>query len=1110
MKTTDNIHCGRLLGLAVAGAFALFGCSPEAQEDKMAERAESYFEAEEFDKARIEYLNLLRENPSDERAIRQMGLIWMKHGAPMRAIQFLFRASEQAPDDLEVRQELASAFVALQDIASARKEALAVLDQSPSEERAILLLANTSRTKEEVDRHNAKIALAMAKAKDDGVDYDGEQPIDYEVEETKERLKSLDKETNAAFHLATAILAAREGAAQEEVKKSLDQALAIDSNSPSVFLARATYFLNTGDPDQGRVALEKAVDFSPPRSTAKLRYIEFLGRVKEMDLAQQEVEELTTVARDFIPGWTLKAELAGAANKADEALQMLKEVFARDPMNVQANRLKARILLSKNDIAGAVEILDRISELYPGLPGLKIELAQVHRGAGDLEKARIPLRQILAIDPNFSEALLLLALIDRDKGEGNAAVASLRKLLEANPGHVQAQLVLANIYQRLGQLDEAAAIYRNRIEAGDGAGPYFMLGKLERSRENPDVARQYLEKAQELAPLDPTITFDLVDLDIEEEKFEEAHRRVQASLDRGPNWQAYYLKGRILFAEKKWQEAEATLSKALELKPGSITVYNLMVDIALAKEQPAEAIARLESLLKANPESFVHLMPLAMICERGKDFAEAARHYRRLLAIEPDFVPALNNLAYLLAGPLDQLAEAQVLAAKARSLDLEHPGIADTLGWIFYKQKEYQQALDLLEEAVGKAPGVAEIQFHVGMARYMVGSKQGAREALEKAVASEADFTGKAEAIERLAFLGGGIGGESSPSEAQTVEQLDAMAQKQPDDPLVRIQLGLAHETKGSYQKAAAAFEAALKINSDLVAALTGLARLYVGPLDDLEKAGGFARKARTLAPNDPEIAGVLGRVTLREGNYAYALGLLREAIEKTDDDIAVRLDFAHAAYSLGRVDDAREAMRRVADLKAGVSEIAEAKEFLSMTTPPQGDWENLGSAAERKLAEDPEYVPALMIRGALHESRGETRDAIGTYEGVLGRYPDFVPVQVRLAALWGKDPERLDEARGLAIKAREAMPDDAGVARVLGEISYRQGENKYAIRLLEESATEAAIDAEGLFYLGKAYLEVERTDDGRETLRKALEAGLDAALAKEVRVLLTQLDSDN
>ena len=35
------------------------------------------------------------------------------------------------------------------------------------------------------------------------------------------------------------------------------------------------------------------------------------------------------------------------------------------------------------------------------------------------------------------------------------------------------------------------------------------------------------------------------------------------------------------------------------------------------------------------------------------------------------------------------------------------------------------------------------------------------------------------------------------------------------------------------------------------------LAKLYAGPLDDKEKATEFGRKARELAPNDPQAAAI-------------------------------------------------------------------------------------------------------------------------------------------------------------------------------------------------------------------------------------------------------------
>jgi Flp pilus assembly protein TadD len=112
-----------------------------------------------------------------------------------------------------------------------------------------------------------------------------------------------------------------------------------------------------------------------------------------------------------------------------------------------------------------------------------------------------------------------------------------------------------------------------------------------------------------------------------------------------------------------------------------------------------------------------------MICEKTKDFPKAREAYERLISLKPDYAPGLNNLAYLYAEHFDLLEKAQDLAQKARSLQSTDPGIADTLGWILYKKGDYQQALSLLAESAQKLPENPEVQFHLGMAKYMMGEK---------------------------------------------------------------------------------------------------------------------------------------------------------------------------------------------------------------------------------------------------------------------------------------------------------------------------------------------------------------------------------------------------
>ncbi len=81
------------------------------------------------------------------------------------------------------------------------------------------------------------------------------------------------------------------------------------------------------------------------------------------------------------------------------------------------------------------------------------------------------------------------------------------------------------------------------------------------------------------------------------------------------------------------------------------------------------------------------------------------------------------------------------------------PSVADTLGWILFRRGEYARALALIEESAPKLAADPEVQFHLGMAHYMMGEEDPARVALQAAVAASKDFPGKEEARRRLAML---------------------------------------------------------------------------------------------------------------------------------------------------------------------------------------------------------------------------------------------------------------------------------------------------------------------------------------------------------------------
>src|SRR5207302_5526048 len=125
-------------------------CSRAAKEARLDQRADQYFKSGEYDKAKVEYMNVVRLDNQNVTSFQQLGFIWFEQGVPLRAIPFLLRVRELAPQNLAARTKLALGFMAIGEFADARKEAVSILKQDPGNSEATVILADASQSKEEI------------------------------------------------------------------------------------------------------------------------------------------------------------------------------------------------------------------------------------------------------------------------------------------------------------------------------------------------------------------------------------------------------------------------------------------------------------------------------------------------------------------------------------------------------------------------------------------------------------------------------------------------------------------------------------------------------------------------------------------------------------------------------------------------------------------------------------------------------------------------------------------------------------------------------------------------------------------------------------------------
>ena len=443
-------------------------CSPEAKKARALDRAQQYFNQGEYDNAKVEYLNLLRIDHENAIAFEQLGRIWLEEGAPLRAGPFLLKARELRPDDIDNRLRLARAFNSVGQGAQAKEEAIQALEHNPTNVETILILADSARTKEDVDF----------------------------VQQRLEKLPSLD---TVSAQLAVATLSLRRGDLRS-VENALQKAVQLDPRSPSAHQALAMFLLSRDNSTLALDELKQAADLVSARSPERVKYAEVKAQTGAIEEAKTMLHDITRQTPDYLPAWCLLAQIAYSQKKYDESLSLINNVLSRDAENIDGRRLEADALLAKGETTRAISNLQELDKSYPGVPLIKYHLARAYIANDNVTEAAVALNDCLSVTPDNVDAILLLGALDMRIGNPQVVVASMLGLLKKQPGLVPAQLLLGEAYEAAGRLDDAAALYRRQIEAWpSSAHPYNLLGAILLQQQKIEEARQMFEKALELA-----------------------------------------------------------------------------------------------------------------------------------------------------------------------------------------------------------------------------------------------------------------------------------------------------------------------------------------------------------------------------------------------------------------------------------------------------------------------------------------------------------------------------------------------------------------------------------------------------------------------------------
>jgi len=359
------------------------------------------------------------------------------------------------------------------------------------------------------------------------------------------------------------------------------------------------------------------------------------------------------------------------------------------------------------------------------------------------------LDNIVARFPGEPRVALLRASQLREFGRADEARQALLALGDAALIAPDLRLAIASEYEALGDLGDA----ERTLAMGPQDGRTYVLraSLLARGEDKAALATLYDEvKAVALTP-NPAQRLLLGQMAEYLEQYDEALEWYQ-TVPGGPERAQARLRGaRVLHELDRRDDAWARLrelqSDGASDEDMRRNAYLLEAELRQKGDDPAELDVYNRGLA-AMPDDPAVLYSRALMWERRDDIPRAEADLRRILAIDPENVAALNALGYTLADRTTRYTEALELIDRARVAEPDNAAIIDSYGWVLYRLGRNEEALVELRRAFSMMKD-AEVAAHIGEVLWVMGRHDDARRYFDEARGIDPDNRSLIRALEK-------------------------------------------------------------------------------------------------------------------------------------------------------------------------------------------------------------------------------------------------------------------------------------------------------------------------------------------------------------------------
>jgi class 3 adenylate cyclase/tetratricopeptide (TPR) repeat protein len=383
--------------------------------------------------------------------------------------------------------------------------------------------------------------------------------------------------------------------------------------------------------------------------------------------------------------------------------------------------MRQAVIVSANEVdtPGNLSAFNTVVDLFPNLGMAYYLRGERDLAEGDFENALADFDRAIELDSGFAASYLARGRVLIELGELTAAADDGSRLIELRPDHPAGYAIRAWAEAEQGDLAAASEDFnlatRPLPENAQAWDAYFvrclaLAAVKQYDRAEPDCLRVLELNPNHIISLDQLamIAFDRGDYEVGIEYTSKVlaiqKDNVQALVNRGT---AYRLLDR-------YEEAEADLTRAIELDPENAAAYENRAIARLYMDRPDEALADANRAVELDAGQLYTRLFVARYVGDTKTAIEDAT---TLLQIEKQPTPYLlssRGLAYLQIGELQQGLDD---INQALEIDPEYAAGYDRRAYAYFLLGDYERSEKDLDEAllrIATLPpeGRAELQYH--------------------------------------------------------------------------------------------------------------------------------------------------------------------------------------------------------------------------------------------------------------------------------------------------------------------------------------------------------------------------------------------------------------